>query len=542
MFCPYCGSTLQEGDISCPKCGRSVEKFTFHPMKLPDAIAAALDDAGLEVLRAPSRLTGYVMDYVPEEDRVGTTFVNNCDEEFLWPFVQAVSQISPASRISPDALEGAANRAGQLLTVERSIVDYMATAVTQGVAQGVGKYFGVEVQFSATAKEGESKSDDDNGREKPGGSKGAGDSQGSQGHVDMDGSRGSWDYMGPGDSQVPGRSQVSRGYQGQGGSQVQIGYQGQGGFQGTGGSQGAGGTQGPGGAQGSGGSQGWGGSQGTGGSQTTRIIQCAFCGTNNTTSDSYCTGCGRPLNAVKLGPTDPSPSRSKAPMVIAAVAGVAVIIVALFLLLDPASLFVDSSSHGSTTDSSTSEASDPIPEDYPDPVFQKATASSTLPPEDDGHGYGPEQVLDDDQQTCWAEGSNGDDVDKRWPNAKGSEYDELVGKGEWIKLSAKETQYVSGIRIQNGYPKVKDLSKGLDSETYYYYNTRPHDITIELSDGWSLSVELQDAGPGAWQEIDFGATLPTKEIKITIDSVYDTKEDGSRTDWPDTSIDEIKVY
>jgi len=140
------------------------------------------------------------------------------------------------------------------------------------------------------------------------------------------------------------------------------------------------------------------------------------------------------------------------------------------------------------------------------PFFNIVSASSEL--KEVGYNHETKNVIDNNKTTAWVEGSADD------------------GIGEWIKLENDSTQNISGIKIINGYTKGNDL---------YYQNNRVSKITLEFSDGSSSTYDLKD-GVFDFQNIDFGKTISTKYIKITIAGIYK----GSI--YKDTCISEISVY
>ncbi len=504
MFCPYCGESMQSASTRCPGCGRQLPAITSDSVsssfyanegavqaaQLSDTICYALREYGPSILDNPRVLVSYCMDFTSEDDRVGRNFINNCDAEYLQPFVHAMREGTS------DALVTASYMATRLLADDRSIVERMARAVSRSVASGLAEYKRLSISFPEDSQE------SDLGQTENSANK-------------------SVDSVGR-DERINER-----------GSSVRAVNQ--------------------------------------------NVVYCNACGARNRHSDVFCGACGRRLhpnparpfvnaastnarsnahphaspNALNTGPhvvptnvsssnavTVPSStgtSRSHMSIVVGVLAFLVAGLIA-FLVFGPK---VGGLEAGGTGLSGSSEG-----QEHPVPVFSTAKASSTLPKESDDHTYEAKQVLDGNQQTCWAEGVGTDKADA-WSKGKtsDSESKRIVGVGEWIELDADETQYVSGIRIMNGYPKLIDESKDADSETYFYHNTRPHEITITLSDGWSTKAFLADGNPGNWQTVEFDTAHPTTSIRITIDSVYDTNEDGSgRVDWPDTTIDEIEAF
>lgn len=135
-------------------------------------------------------------------------------------------------------------------------------------------------------------------------------------------------------------------------------------------------------------------------------------------------------------------------------------------------------------------------------------ASSYLSSVGQASHYEPELVLDDDYTTAWNEGMESTD-----------------GIGEWLCVHAGSPSWTNGIRLVNGYPK---------SEEIYYKNNRCREVLIELSDGYSMTVTLDDSYRD-WQTIYFDDYHKTSYIRITVVSVY------SGNEWKDTAICEVRV-
>jgi hypothetical protein len=114
-------------------------------------------------------------------------------------------------------------------------------------------------------------------------------------------------------------------------------------------------------------------------------------------------------------------------------------------------------------------------------------------------GCSPENILDGDVETAWAEGAEGD------------------GIGEWIKLNADEAYEISGIEITNGI--------GQDEDMFYAYN-RVKQIRIEFSDQTSVVAELKDGAYGFYnyQRIELDKPVKTSSIKITILDIFQGKK------------------
>ena len=524
MYCPNCGKTIDEGSTRCPSCsfvlsggqssrqsgssssaGSSLSSEYYatdapaEAAKLSATICDALRQLGADSLRNPRRLQSFVMDCVPEEDRVGSTFVRNCDRELLEPLDKALRTGTP------DAVEMSAMQVMSLLADDRTIVDNMARLVAKSAAEGIASYLGITV------------------------------------HIDLGG-----------DSAQPpqadfiscphcgARNVESASFCVACGSDLRAKVP----------AEQTPADQVP--------------PERTPPDQTTppgpSFVVCRTCGANNLVTDTYCSSCGQPLHAA-AGAGHASASKRSRGALIGVVAALATVLVVLLVVVfggkivpgpGPSSggsagasdvaVDDDSGEKAEETDEDESDKSDKS-DKYPDPVFTSVKASSTL--EEDSGNYAPEQVLDGNSQTCWAEGS-GEGLEDQWESGKvtNSTYDEAVGIGEWIELRASDEQHVQGITITNGYSKKKgdDWTDRSNGDTFYYDNTRVRGVTIELSDGYVEEATLPDSGPGVPYEIEFDEAHDTTYVRITIDSVYATSQDGGRATWPDTTIDEIGVF
>ncbi|MBO4897215.1 MAG: protein kinase [Clostridia bacterium] len=149
-----------------------------------------------------------------------------------------------------------------------------------------------------------------------------------------------------------------------------------------------------------------------------------------------------------------------------------------------------------------------VEEQHPAPVFTEASSSSTRGTDSQGGQYSEWAVLTEDPMTKWV-------PEKNTPN----------GIGEWIQIGAGENQYVSGIRILNGYHK---------NEETWQKNNRVEKCTITLSNGYEKQITLPDEI--TMTDIKFDEPQETSFIRITIDSVY------SGSEWTDTAITYIGAY
>lgn len=138
------------------------------------------------------------------------------------------------------------------------------------------------------------------------------------------------------------------------------------------------------------------------------------------------------------------------------------------------------------------------------PVFTRANCSSIRSTDSEAGQYSVNAVIDGDMQTKWAP-----------QNAN-------RGLGEWIEIIADEPQYVTGMRIANGYPK---------DQITWERNNRVKECTISFGDGTYLNVTLLDQKD--LQTVEFGREVETSSIRVTINSLY------YGTKWKDVAIAEI---
>jgi hypothetical protein len=136
--------------------------------------------------------------------------------------------------------------------------------------------------------------------------------------------------------------------------------------------------------------------------------------------------------------------------------------------------------------------------------------SSVLPqdPEVNRFDYGPKSLFDNDLNTAWVEGVDGQ------------------GIGEWIVIEFDRLRLVKEIQICNGYNKGREL---------YLKNSRVKELKLEFSEREKRTVTLKDTG--ASQSIALPRDQPVKAywVKFTLESVYP----GSK--FQDTAISELHV-
>lgn len=174
---------------------------------------------------------------------------------------------------------------------------------------------------------------------------------------------------------------------------------------------------------------------------------------------------------------------------------------------------VDMVLDSSTYDSLLSEYIEPkTTQHIANTCISDITASSHLSSQTYGnttYDYSPKKAIDNNFETCWCEGKNDN------------------GIGEYLTIIFDSTYEVNGLSIYNGLCTSSDL---------FYKNSRPHEITIILSNGDSYDFELNDSWENRNNIILFDSSIDTSSLTIRINSVYE----GSK--YKDTCISEISIF
>lgn len=122
-----------------------------------------------------------------------------------------------------------------------------------------------------------------------------------------------------------------------------------------------------------------------------------------------------------------------------------------------------------------------------------------------GFNYFPQNIVDNNKNTCWAEGISGD------------------GIGETIVVSCEKEFTFNKIKIYNGYCKSKEL---------FNDNNRPKILKLSFDNGQHHEAFLKDGYENHVQEIDV-SKITTKNVTIEIIDVYE----GNK--FKDTCISDI---
>ncbi len=247
-------------------------------------------------------------------------------------------------------------------------------------------------------------------------------------------------------------------------------------------------------------------------------MNCSKCNAPLMEGDLFCPICGEPV--AQKPHTEPAPQpmppqqpvynpvytnqpvmkKSNGGMIVAIVLAVVAIIAAIIAIV---ALAMDSSDNDSES----------LPTEivYQAPVFDYVVGSSTRSYDVDSTTnqrvyYYEDYAMDNDMTTAWTPNRNTDPVPS-------------------ITLRANEKQYVSGIKMTNGYCK---------SEKTYTKNRRIAKVRITYSGGETIA----EFGTNHYREmidIPFGKTVETDYISIHILDAY-------YGEWNDIAISEIDVY
>lgn len=145
---------------------------------------------------------------------------------------------------------------------------------------------------------------------------------------------------------------------------------------------------------------------------------------------------------------------------------------------------------------------------------QDFNLSSSSALQESGYDYSVASLVDENTQTCWAEGVSG------------------TGEGESITFSSDETKTVSGLAILPGYLKSEDL---------FYKNGMPLAVEITSGDKYWIG-EIKDFQPDfsspmdSMVFIDFGEDVDMNECTVTLSDC----KSGNKYD--DICITEMFLY
>lgn len=249
---------------------------------------------------------------------------------------------------------------------------------------------------------------------------------------------------------------------------------------------------------------------------------CQYCGTQLENGAGFCQNCG-----TKVGAPASVPPRSNSvngyntyTQKQSGNTATVILIVALVLVIAVGAGLVIYMLYGRNVNNSQSETSVAVESDVsteaptpapPPPCFDWVSASSTRNYDVDGttgeicHYY-PEYAVDGDMRTAWTPDRNRD-------------------SRPTFTLNANDNQYVSGIRMTNGYCK---------SEKTYTKNRRITRVRVSYNGG-EKEATFGIENYRTMLEVLFDEPVYTNYITITVlDSYYG--------DWKDIAISEIEVF
>lgn len=252
-------------------------------------------------------------------------------------------------------------------------------------------------------------------------------------------------------------------------------------------------------------------------------LQCPVCQNPVGPDDVFCASCGAALSEIKNKNDDSKRNSTKLVVLISsliAFAAVATVGIVLFINLGNKDSNDISSGTSSTSNSAAAVTAAPtiIPTAVPTaaptpvpapPVFTNIYASSTRGTDytsGSAVNYYPSYAVDGSYETAWSSDRN-------------------IELTPTITLSADTPQYVTGVKVANGYFK---------SMTTYTRNRRITEFLIEY-DGGQVPYSCGIDQYRIMQDIRLPAPVYTSYISIhVVDSYYG--------DWKDINISEIEVY
>lgn len=256
--------------------------------------------------------------------------------------------------------------------------------------------------------------------------------------------------------------------------------------------------------------------------QYVRPNVCQYCGTQLEVGAEFCQNCGAKVGAPASVPPRPNPVNSYNTNTQKQSGNTAtvILIVALVLVIAVGAGLVIYMLYGRNVNNSQSETSVAVETEVsteaptpapPPPHFDWVSASTTRNYDVDSSTgeichYYPEYAVDGDMRTAWTPDRNRD-------------------SRPTFTLNANDNQYVSGIRMTNGYCK---------SEKTYTKNRRITRVRVSYNGG-EKEASFGIENYRTMLEVLFDEPVYTDYITITVlDSYYG--------DWKDIAISEIEVF
>ncbi len=144
------------------------------------------------------------------------------------------------------------------------------------------------------------------------------------------------------------------------------------------------------------------------------------------------------------------------------------------------------------------------------------TASSTLPSDAPGVTYGPANLVDNDNATCWAEG-----------NAGG-------GVNDWVKFTFQNDFQVTKLSVIPGLLKVDG------DKDRWLQNGRLKTVNVIFDGGVQVSHTFRDEKN--YQDIALTNPVKTRTVTVVIVDVYPGQSGPTWTAAQDTSVSEMHVW
>lgn len=157
----------------------------------------------------------------------------------------------------------------------------------------------------------------------------------------------------------------------------------------------------------------------------------------------------------------------------------------------------------------------------PEPIDYLVTdiTASSIDNESSGNYYYPYEIMDDDLNTCWAEGVDGN------------------GIGEYIDIHIPEGTVISGIMIHTGYCKSDSVfsRNGAPSVIDVYSGEQGYRLDLNSSGSGYAASDYGVSSAGVY--VSFPAAIVSNgNLRITIADVRDG------TDWDDVCFSEIELW
>lgn len=144
------------------------------------------------------------------------------------------------------------------------------------------------------------------------------------------------------------------------------------------------------------------------------------------------------------------------------------------------------------------------------------TASSTLPSDAPGVNYGPANLVDNNNATCWAEGNPG------------------YGVNDWVKFTFQTDFQVTKLSV------IPGLLKMDGNKDRWLQNGRLKTVNVIFDGGVQVSHTFQD--DKTYQDITLATPVKTKTVTVVIVDAYPGQAGPTWSAVQDTSVSEMHVF